>query len=166
MSITIKDSSIDASASQLNININNSSSFASLVAKPDGTLQYANKNIVRSINGASADSAGNVNISISSNLPFSNGSCKYITSDSGYRQDFIYTVNCNCFAYLQVKYNSDFSAEGYRFTVKADNTVIYSGGNTSDTNKIMYAFFRNGQKLTVTSNDSTVIYITICPIGI
>lgn len=52
---------------KLSVNVNNGSSSASLVAKPDGTLQYANKNIVKSINGISADASGNVNISTSGN---------------------------------------------------------------------------------------------------
>lgn len=69
MSITIQNSSIDASTSQLSINVSNGSSSASLVAKSDGTLQYANKNIVK-FNGISADASGNVNISTSGNLPF------------------------------------------------------------------------------------------------
>lgn len=78
MSITIQNSSIDASASQLSVNVKNDSSSASLVAKPDSTLQYANKNIVKSINGISADASGNVNISTSGNLPFSNSAIHYI----------------------------------------------------------------------------------------
>ena len=72
MSITIQNSSIDASASHLSVNVNNDSSSASLVAKPDGTLQYAGKNLVKSVNGANADASGNVSISVSSGvkLPF------------------------------------------------------------------------------------------------
>ena len=108
MSITIQNSSIDASASQLSINVSNGSSAASLVAKPDGTLQYANKNIVKSINGISADASGNVNISTSGNLPFSNGTISYISGSCGNRRNYTYTANCNCFIYLQVLYKSEY----------------------------------------------------------
>ena len=166
MSITIQNSSIDASASQLSVNINNGSSSASLVAKPDGTLQYANKNIVKSINGISADASGNVNISTSGNLPFSNGAISYISDGCG-RHDYTYTANCNCFIYLQVLYNSGSTGlESYRFTVKANNTVLYSGGNRQDEEKILYIFLHNGQTLTVSSNYSAGIDATVCPIGI
>lgn len=71
--ISIQNDSISAEdASQLSINVNNGSSSASLVAKPDGTLQYAGKNLVKSVNGANADASGNVSISVSSGvkLPF------------------------------------------------------------------------------------------------
>ena len=71
--ISIQNDSISAEdASQLSINVSNGSSSASLVAKPDGTLQYAGKNLVKSVNGANADASGNVSISISSGvkLPF------------------------------------------------------------------------------------------------
>jgi hypothetical protein len=166
MSITIQNSSIDASASQLSVNVNNGSSSASLVAKPDGTLQYANKNIVKSINGISADASGNVNISTSGNLPFSNGTICYISDGCG-RHDYTYTANCNCFIYLQVLYKSNSTGlESYRFTVKANNTVLYSGGNRQDEEKILYIFLHNGQTLTVSSNYSAGINATVCPIGI
>lgn len=107
MSITIQNSSIDASASQLSVNVNNGSSSASLVAKPDGTLQYANKNIVKSINGISADAFGNVNISTSGNLPFSNGTIRYISGSCYDRSNYTYTANCNCFIYFLVRYSDD-----------------------------------------------------------
>lgn len=71
--ISIQNDSISAEdASQLSINVSNGSSSASLVAKPDGTLQYAGKNLVKSVNGANADASGNVSISVSSGvkLPF------------------------------------------------------------------------------------------------
>lgn len=165
MSITIQNSSIDASASQLSVNVNNGSSSASLV--PDGTLQYANKNIVKSINGISADASGNINISTSGNLPFSNGTIRYISDGCGSRRDYTYTANCNCFIYLLVSYGGDSNGlESYRFTVKANNTVLYSGGNRQDKEKIMYVFLRNGQTLTVSSNYSAGINATVCPIGI
>ena len=135
MSITIQNSSIDASASQLSVNVNNGSSSASLVAKPDGTLQYANKNIVKSINGISADASGNVNISTSGNLPFSNGTIRYISDGCSNRLDYTYTANCNCFIYLQVLYNEEYGLEAYRFTIKANNTVLYYGGNYQDKEK-------------------------------
>ena len=167
MSITIQNSSIDASASQLSVNVKNGSSSASLVAKPNGTLQYANKNIVKSINGISADASGNVNISTSGNLPFSNGTISYISSGCGNRRDYTYTANCNCFIYLQVLYISNSTGlESYRFTVKANNTVLYSGGNRQDEEKILYIFLHNGQTLTVSSNYSVDINATVCPIGI
>ena len=153
MSITIQNSSIDASASQLSVNVNNGSSSASLVAKPDGTLQYANKNIVKSINGIRADASGNVNISTSGNLPFSNGTIRYISDGCSDRRNYTYTANCNCFIYLLVSYSDDsYGLESYRFTVKANNTVLYSGGNRQDNEKIMYVFLHNGQTLTVSSN--------------
>lgn len=167
MSITIQSSSIDASASQLSVNVNNGSSSASLVAKPDGTLQYANKNIVKSINGISADASGNVNISTSGNLPFSNGTIRYISDGCSDRQDYTYTANCNCFIYLLVRYSDDsYGLESYRFTVKANSTVLYSGGNRQDKEKILYIFLRNGQTLTVSSNYDAGIDATVCPIGI
>ena len=71
--ISIQNDSISAEdASQLSINVSNGSSSASLVAKPDGTLQYAGKNLVKSVNGTNADASGNVSISVSSGvkLPF------------------------------------------------------------------------------------------------
>ena len=71
--ISIQNESISAEdTSQLSINVSNGSSSASLVAKPDGTLQYAGKNLVKSVNGANADASGNVSISVSSGvkLPF------------------------------------------------------------------------------------------------
>lgn len=71
--ISIQNDSISAEdASQLSINVSNGSSSASLVAKPDGTLQYVGKNLVKSVNGANADDSGNVSISVSSGgkLPF------------------------------------------------------------------------------------------------
>jgi hypothetical protein len=167
MSITIQNSSIDASASQLSVNVNNGSSAASLVAKPDGTLQYANKNIVKSINGIGADASGNVNISTSGNLPFSNGTIRYISDGCGNRHNYTYTANCNCFIYLLVSYNGgSYGLESYRFTVNANNAVLYSGGNRQDEEKIMYVFLRNGQTLTVSSNYSTGIDAIVCPIGI
>ena len=167
MSITIQNSSIDASASQLSVNVNNGSSSASLVAKPDGTLQYANKNIVKSINGISADASGNVNISTSGNLPFSNGTIRYISEDFSDIRDYTYTANCNCFIYLLVRYSDyGYNLESYRFTVKANNTVLYSGGNRQDTEKILYIFLRNGQTLTVSSNYKAGIDATVCPVGI
>lgn len=165
MSITIQNSTIDASASQLSVNVNNGSSSASLVAKPDGTLQYANKNIVKSINGISADASGNVNISTSGNLPFSNGTIRYISGGCSDRRNYTYTANCNCFIYLLVSYSGD-SGESYKFTVKANSTVLYSGGNRQDTEKILYIFLHNGQTLTVSSNYSAGINATVCPIGI
>lgn len=167
MSITIQNSSIDASASQLSVNVKNGSSSASLVAKPDGTLQYANKNIVKSINGISADASGNVNISTSGNLPFSNGTISYISSGCSDRRNYTYTANCNCFIYFLVRYSDDsYGLESYRFTVKANNTVLYSGGNRQDKEKILYIFLHNGQTLTVSSNYSADINATVCPIGI
>lgn len=124
MSITIQNSSIDASASHLSVNVNNDSGSASLVAKPDGTLQYANKNIVKSINGISADASGNVNISTSGNLPFSNGTISYISDGCSNRRDYMYTANCNCFIYLLVSYGGDSNGlESYRFT---DNKLASS----------------------------------------
>lgn len=133
--ISIQNDSISAEdASQLSINVSNGSSSASLVAKPDGTLQYANKNIVKSINGINADASGNVNISMSGNLPFSNGTIRYISGGCYDRHDYTYTASCNCFIYLLVSYSGD-SGESYRFTVKADNTVLYSGGNRQDKEK-------------------------------
>ena len=137
---------------------------ALLVAKPDGTLQYANKNIVKSINGISADASGNINISTSGNSPFSNGTIRYISDSCNNRRDYTYTANCNCFIYLLVSCGNS-NLESYRFTVKANSTVLYSGGNRQDKEKILYVFLRNGQTLTVSSNSAGIDAI-VCPIGI
>lgn len=45
----------------------------SLFAKPDGTLTWGSKNIVRSINGTNADASGNVPLSFPSNWTVSKG---------------------------------------------------------------------------------------------
>lgn len=167
MSITIQNSSIDASASQLSVNVNNGSSSASLVAKPDGTLQYAGKNLVKSVNGANADASGNVSIPASGYLPFSNDTIRYISDGSSDKLDYTYTADCNCFIYFLVRYGGySYSIEKYLFTVKANDTVLYSGGNRQDTEKTLFIFLHNGQTLTVSSNYNTNISATVCPISI
>lgn len=100
----------------------NGTSFAKLVGKPDSTLTWKEKNLVRSVNGTNADAAGNVVLPLNF-VPLAGGT---MTGGIEFNKD-VYIKKSNSTGYLALAGG----AEGYN----GGGAIVLRGKNAQSGNK-------------------------------